>query len=175
ARTPGKLSKMLHLASLTSLAIPGIVLGLSYVLFFKGSLIYGSLAILILVNLVHFFASPYLMIYNTLAKINEHLEAVGQTLGVSRAKIIRDVIIPQSAATLGEMFCYFFVNSMMTISAVAFLATASTRPLSLMITSFEAQMMLECAAFIALMILAVNLLVRGIFALYKRKISREAT
>ena len=174
ARTPGKLSKTLHLASLTSLAIPGIVLGLSYVLFFKGSLIYGSLAILILVNLVHFFASPYLMIYNTLSKINEHLEAVGQTLGVSRTRIIRDVIIPLSGATLGEMFSYFFVNSMMTISAVAFLATAATRPLSLMITSFEAQMMLECAAFIALMILAVNLLVRGIFALYKKKLSREA-
>ncbi len=114
------------------------------------------------------------MIYNTLSKINEHLEAVGQTLGVSRARIIRDVIIPLSGATLGEMFSYFFVNSMMTISAVAFLATAATRPLSLMITSFEAQMMLECAAFIALMILAVNLLVRGIFALYKKKLSREA-
>ncbi|HPX92895.1 MAG TPA: ABC transporter permease subunit [Bacillota bacterium] len=172
ARSRGRLSKLLHLASLTSLAIPGIVLGLSYVLFFKGSLIYGTLAILILVNLVHFFASPYLMIYNTLSKINQHLEAAGQTLGVSRFSVIRDVIIPQTAGTLGEMFTYFFVNSMMTISAVAFLATAGTRPLSLMITSFEAQMMLECAAFIALLILTVNLVVRGLFAWNKKRIGR---
>ncbi|NLB50434.1 MAG: ABC transporter permease subunit [Clostridiaceae bacterium] len=174
ARTPGKLSKILHLVSLISLAIPGIVLGLSYVLFFKGSLIYGSLAILILVNLVHFFASPYLMIYNTLAKLNEHLEAVGQTLGVSRISIIRDVILPQAGGTLAEMFTYFFVNSMMTISAVAFLATAGTRPLSLMITSFEAQMLLECAAFIALLILTVNLLVKGLFTYYRSRKERSA-
>ena len=70
------------------------------------------------------------------------------------------------------MFTYFFVNSMMTISAVAFLATAGTRPLSLMITSFEAQMMLECAAFIALLILTVNLVVRGLFAWNKKRIGR---
>lgn len=174
ARTPGKLSKSLHLASMTSLAIPGIVLGLSYVLFFKGTFIYGTLAIIILVNLVHFFASPYLMIYNSLSKINENLEAVGQTLGISRTSIIKDVLIPQTKGTLGEMFVYFFVNSMMTISAVAFLATSSTRPLSLMITSFEATMLLECAAFISLLIMVVNLLVKGVFGLVKERGNREA-
>lgn len=165
ARTQGRGVRLLHLVSLTPLAIPGIVLGLSYVLFFKGTWLYGSLAILILANLVHFFASPYLMIYNSLSKINENLEAVGQTLGVGRGAIIRDVLIPQTRSTLGEMFVYFFVNSMMTISAVAFLANSRTRPLSLMITSFEATMMLECAAFVSLLILAVNLLVKGLFGL----------
>ena len=165
ARTQGRGVRLLHLVSLTPLAIPGIVLGLSYVLFFKGTWLYGSLAILILANLVHFFASPYLMIYNSLSKINENLEAVGQTLGVGRGAIIRDVLVPQTRSTLGEMFVYFFVNSMMTISAVAFLANSRTRPLSLMITSFEATMMLECAAFVSLLILAVNLLVKGLFGL----------
>ena len=155
------------------MAIPGIVLGLSYVLFFKGSWIYGSLAILILANLVHFFASPYLMIYNSLSKVNENLEAVGQTLGVSRGAIIRDVLIPLTRSTLGEMFVYFFVNSMMTISAVAFLASSRTRPLSLMITSFEATMMLESAAFVSLMILAANLLVKGCFSLAGRRPARS--
>ena len=173
ARSPGKSSRLLHLAAITPLAIPGIVLGLSYVLFFKGSWIYGSLAILILANLVHFFASPYLMIYNSLSKVNENLEAVGQTLGVSRGAIIRDVLIPLTRSTLGEMFVYFFVNSMMTISAVAFLASSRTRPLSLMITSFEATMMLESAAFVSLMILAVNLLVKGCFGLAGRRPARS--
>lgn len=172
ARTRGRLAKALHLASMTSLAIPGIVLGLSYVVFFKGTFIYGSLAILILVNLVHFFASPYLMIYNTLSKINGDLEDVGQTLGVGRLGIIRDVLIPQTRHTLAEMFTYFFVNAMMTISAVAFLATSATRPLSLMIPGLEAQMMLEGAAFISLVILSVNLLVKGLFGLAQKK--REA-
>ena len=71
ARTSSRITKFVHLIAITSLAIPGLVLGLSYVMTFKNSAIYGTIFILILVNLVHFFASPYLMIYNTFGKINE--------------------------------------------------------------------------------------------------------
>ncbi|MCL1814661.1 MAG: ABC transporter permease subunit [Treponema sp.] len=164
ARTPGKPSRILHLISITSLAIPGLVLGLSYVLFFKGSFIYGSLAMLILVNTIHFMASPYLMAYNSLGKINSNLEDVGRTLGVGRFRIIRDVLIPQTRLTILEMLSYFFVNSMMTISAVSFLSTVRNRPISLMITQFEAQLFLEGSAFVSLLILGCNLAVK--YAVY---------
>ncbi|GHV79876.1 phosphonate ABC transporter permease [Spirochaetia bacterium] len=160
ARTPGTSSKTLHLISITSLAIPGMVLGLSYVLFFKGSFLYGSLAMLILVNTVHFLASPYLMAYNSLGKLNANLEDVGLTLGVNRFFIIRDVLIPQTKLTIMEMVSYFFVNSMMTISAVSFLNTVRNKPVSLMITQFEAQLFLEGAAFISLLILGCNFVMK---------------
>ena len=160
ARTTGKSSRMLHLISITSLAIPGLVLGLSYVLFFKGTFIYGSLAMLILVNTIHFLASPYLMAYNSLGKINVNLEDVGRTLGVGRFRIIRDVLIPQTKLTIIEMFSYFFVNSMMTISAVSFLSTVRSRPVSLMINQFEAQLFLEGAAFVSILILGSNLIIK---------------
>ena len=52
ARMKSKVSKMLHLISITSAAVPGIVLGLSYVLVFKGSFIYGTIIILVMVNLI---------------------------------------------------------------------------------------------------------------------------
>jgi iron(III) transport system permease protein len=160
ARTPGKSSRLLHLISITSLAIPGLVLGLSYVLFFKGTFLYGTLAILILVNTTHFMASPYLMAYNSLGKFNENLEDVGRTLGVGRFFIARDVLIPQTSITILEMVSYFFVNSMMTISAVSFLNTIRNRPVSLMITQFEAQLFLEAAAFVSLLILGSNFFVK---------------
>ena len=161
ARTKGKSSRMLHLISITSLAIPGLVLGLSYVLFFKSTFLYGSLAILILVNIVHFMASPYLMAYNSLGKINSNLEDVGRTLGIGRFHIILDVLIPQSRQTILEMTSYFFVNSMITISAVSFLSTVRNRPVSLMINQFEAQLFLEGAAFISIVILGCNLLMKS--------------
>jgi len=164
ARTPGKSSRILHLISITSLAIPGMVLGISYVLFFKGSFFYGSLAILILVNTVHFLASPYLMAYNSLGKINANLENVGLSLGVNRFYIIRDVLIPQTRLTILEMFSYFFVNSMMTISAVSFLSSVRNMPVSLLITQFEAQLFLEGAAFVSILILGCNLIIK--FSVY---------
>ena len=167
ARMKSKLSRFLHLSSITSAAIPGLVLGLSYVLVFKGSFIYGTAAILVMVNIVHFISSPYLMMYNSLSKLNENLEGVGQTLGVGRVRMIKDVFLPQCKGTLTEMFSYFFVNSMMTISAVSFLATTANKPVSLMINQFESQMQLECAAVVSLAILVVNLLVKALARLAK--------
>ena len=169
ARMKSKLSRFLHLSSMTSAAIPGMVLGLSYVLVFKTTPIYGTVLVLILVNVVHFIASPYLMIYNSLSKINENLEGVAHAMGIKRACLIRDVLIPQCKYTLLEMFSYFFVNCMMTISAVSFLATTKNKPVSLMINQFEAQMQLECAAVISLMILGTNLIIKGIVHVIRKK------
>lgn len=173
ARVPSKSSAFLHLMSILSLAVPGIVLGLSYALSFKGTFLQGSAALLVLVNIVHFFSSPYLMIYNSFGKLNPNLEPVGATLGISRLRMIRDVLLPQTRETLLEMFSYFFVNSMMTISAVAFLATAKTKPISLMINQFEAQTLLEASAFVSLLILLSNLCVKGLIAVLRRRAARK--
>jgi len=169
ARMKSKLSRFLHLSSMTSAAIPGMVLGLSYVLVFNKTPIYGTVIVLVLVNMVHFIASPYLMVYNSLSKINENLEGVAHTMGIKRAYLIRDVLIPQCKYTLLEMFSYFFVNCMMTISAVSFLATTKNKPVSLMINQFEAQMQLECAAVVSLMILLTNLAVKGAIHILKTR------
>lgn len=169
ARMKSKLSRFLHLSSMTSAAIPGVVLGLSYVLVFNKTPIYGTIIILVMVNIIHFIASPYLMIYNSLSKINENLEEVAHTMYIDRAHMIRDVFIPQCKLTIFEMVSYFFVNCMMTISAVSFLATTANKPVALMINQFEAQMQLECAAVVSLMILVVNLLVKGVFHALKKK------
>ncbi|MBQ7125335.1 MAG: ABC transporter permease subunit [Clostridia bacterium] len=173
ARKPSKGARFLHLMSILSLAIPGIVLGLSYILFFGGSFIYGTLAILILANTVHFFSSPYLMIYNSIGKLNPNLEAVADSLGINRFWLVKDVILPQTKTTLAEMFSYFFVNSMMTISAVAFLATRKTKPISLVIPQFEAQLLLEASAFVSLLILASNLLMKLIIFIIKYTLSKR--
>ena len=165
ARSKKTFSTMaLHLISMVSLAIPGIVLGLSYVIFFKGSFIYGTLAILILVNMIHFFASPYLLAYNSLSVFNEKLEDVADVMGISRMRMLFDVYIPCTSETIVEVFSYVFVNCMVTISAVSFLANFKNMPLALMIPQFDAQSLIEATAFISIIILVVNgLLKLGVY------------
>ncbi len=175
ARMRTKTSKVLHLFAITSAAIPGVVLGLSYILVFKSSFIYGTLAILVMVNIIHFISSPYLMMYNSLSKLNENLEDVGHTLGISRFKIIRDVIVPQSIFTLFEMFSYFFVNSMMTISAVSFLAQTANKPAALLINQFKDQNQIEATAVVSLSILLINLIIKGIVYVVKRIANKRRT
>lgn len=168
ARMKSKVSKFLHLSAMTSAAIPGVVLGLAYVLAFKTTPMYGTIIILVMVNLVHFISSPYLMVYNSLSKINENLESVAQTLAINRLHMIKDVFVPMCKNTLFEMLTYFFVNCMITISAVSFLANTTNKPIALMINQFEAQMQLESAAVVSLMILIVNLIIKGTFHLLKQ-------
>ena len=147
-------------------------MGLSYVFAFKGTFIYGTLAILVFVNIIHFFASPYLLAYNTLGKVNKDLESVGATIGVSRIRILKDVIVPQTLGTILEMFSYFFVNCMVTISAVAFLATTLDMPLALLITDLDAQRLVECTAFVSLLILLTNIVMKIVIAGVKRLLCR---
>lgn len=167
------ISRAIHLLALTFMAIPGIVLGLSYVISYSGSAIYGTMMILIMVNVAHFMSSPYLMMYNSFGKMNENLEAVGQTLGIGRLRMIKDVFLPQNVGTVVEMFSYLFVNCMMTISAVSFLANTSTKPISLMITQFESQRQYECAAIVSLMILLANVLVKLAVAIIQGVLVRK--
>jgi ABC-type Fe3+ transport system, permease component len=169
ARSEGMLSKMLHFMSLLSMAIPGLVLGIAYVFCFKESIIYGSFAIIILVNLVHFFSSPYLIAYNSFNKITLNLEAVASTLKISKIKLIKDILIPQTYSTIIEMFIYFFVNSMITISAISFVSSYANRSIALAIPTFEAQMLMECSAVVSLMILGINLIMKWIIS-YIRKV-----
>ena len=109
------------------------------------------------------------MAYNALSKINKNFEDVGSTCGISNFKILKDVIIPNSFDTILEMLSYFFVNSMITISAVTFLFSVKTMPLSLLINQYEGQMMLEEAAIVSLLIFIFNLIVKLSVYLIKRK------
>lgn len=176
ARSKNSFSTMaLHLISMVSLAIPGVVLGLSYVLFFKGSILYGGIMILVLVNITHFFASPYLMAHNSLQQFNSNLEDVSITLGISKLKMLKDVYVPCTRATIVEMFSYMFVNSMVTISAVSFLSNFKTMPLSLLIPQFDSQSLIEATAFISILILVVNIILKlGVYLVKRYVLPKES-
>lgn len=160
--------KVLHFVSMLSLAIPGVVLGLAFVLSFNNLPIYGTIFILVLVNIVHFFSSPYLLAYNSLTKYNPNLEDVAQSLGISKLRMLLDVYVPCTVTTILEMYSYFFVNGLITISAVSFLINFRTTPLSLLIPQLESQSFVEGTALVSLLILVINLVEKGIVFLIKR-------
>lgn len=174
ARTGASMpNKLLHFISMLPLAIPGIVLGLSFVISFRKVPIYGTIFILVVVNIVHFFSSPYLLAYNSLSKFNSNLEDVADSLGISRIKMLLGVYIPSTRATIIEMYSYYFVNAMITISAVSFLINFRTMPLSLLIPQLESQSFIEGTALVSLLILMINLTEKGIAFFVKREVMKE--
>ena len=169
-RFDGWFGKALNFICLISLAIPGLVFGLGYVFFFSFSKgwFYGTMGILVAVNIVHFLATPYLMAKNALLKLNKNYETVGDTIGVSRARILVNVLVPNSVSTLIDMFSFFFINAMITISAVAFLCTFSNQPLSILINTYDKQGSYEMQAVISFIILIVNIIVKVVLSYLSR-------
>ena len=163
-------NRVLHFISMLPLAIPGVVLGLSYVMSFHKTPFYGTIVILVIVNIVHFFSSPYLMAYNTLTKFNPNLEDVAGSLGIGRLRMLVSVYLPSTVTTVVEMYSYFFVNAMITISAVSFLVNFRTMPLSLLIPQLESQSFIEGTALVSLLILLVNLALKAIAFFVKRRL-----
>ncbi|SIT72974.1 ABC transporter permease subunit [Edaphobacillus lindanitolerans] len=126
ARTPLRGRRVLDGASMVTNAVPGMVLGLAYLMLFSGSPLKGTLIILVLCNLAHFFTTPYLMAKNAFSKMPPSYEKTGELLGDSWTRTVFRVLVPNSGATLTAMFGYYFINSMVTISGVIFLVSADT-------------------------------------------------
>ncbi len=163
----GILGKILNFLAMASIAIPGIVLGIGYIFIFQGTngFFYGTVAIIVAVNVAHFLGSPFIMAKNCLSKINKDYEIVGNTLGLNRFRVFFKVLIPSSIGTIIEMFSYFFLNSMITISAVAFLSTYKTQPLAVLITTYERTGNYEMQAVVSFIIILINLVFKGCTAI----------
>ena len=133
--------------------------------------LHNTFLIVIIANIIHFIASPFLLASNALKKVNSNYEVVAKTCNISLFKIIKDVIIPCTKGTILEMFSYFFINSMITISAVAFLYCSNTMPLSLLINKYEGNLMLGEAAIVSLIILIINFVIKLIvYVVNKREV-----
>ena len=89
--------------------VPGMVLGLSYLLLFNGSSLKGTFLIIVLCNIVHYFTTPYLMAKNSLAKMNPSWETTGELLGDSWFKTDLSGCSSNSASTVIEMFSYYLL------------------------------------------------------------------
>ncbi|MFR6185479.1 MAG: ABC transporter permease subunit [Lawsonibacter sp.] len=67
---------------------------------------------------------PYLMMKNALSKMNAGWETTAMLMGDSWLKTILRVVTPNALSSLIEVFSYYFINSMVTISALIFIAGA---------------------------------------------------
>ena len=118
--------KCVEVMAMITNTIPGMVLGLAYLFVFSGSFLQGTLAILVLCNVIHYFSTPYLMMKASLSKLNASWETTAMLMGYSWIKTVARVVTPNVLPTILEVFGYYFVNAMVTISAVIFIAGART-------------------------------------------------
>lgn len=172
------LRQSVHLFSILPMAVPGMVLGLAYIFFFNHpanplNILYGTLAILILNTLIHFYTVCHLTSMTALKQLDPEFESVGASLKVPFWRTYTRVTLPVSLPAVLDISVYLFVNAMTTVSAVVFLYGPDTRLASVSVLHLDEAGYFASAAAMAVLILltsmAVKLLHAGVTFVLLRK------
>lgn len=155
-----------YFLSILPLALPGMVIGLAYIFFFNNPSnpfhgMYGTIWILILANVIHFFAVGFITATSALKKLDPEFEQAAESMGVSQTKLLWRVTIPVCMPAIVEMAVYFFINSMVTISAVVFLYAADFKLASVSIINMDDAGDVAPAAAMSVLIVFLNIIARA--------------
>jgi iron(III) transport system permease protein len=122
---------LIHLLAMLSMAVPGLVLGLGYIMFFNHpgnplGFLYATMPLLVLSVIVHYYTSSHLTAVTALKQIDDEFEAVSASLKVPFYKTFFRVTLPVCLPALLDIARYYFVVSMATLSGVVFLYSPDT-------------------------------------------------
>jgi iron(III) transport system permease protein len=113
-------------ATMLSFAIPGTVIGVSYILAFNVPPIEmtGTAIILVVCNVFRNMPVGVRAGMASMAQIDGHLDEASATLGAGGATTLRRVLLPLLKPAIVAALVYSFVRAMTTVSAVIFLVSA---------------------------------------------------
>ena len=162
-----------RLLAAVPMGVPGMVLGLGYILFFNDpanplSGIYGTLTILVLSTVVHYYTSSHLTAVTALKALDNEFESVSASLKVPFYKTFFRVTVPVCLPAILDIGRYMFVNAMVTISAVVFLYSADTQLASVAILNLDEAGEIGPAAAMATLIVATSTAICLIYAVLTR-------
>lgn len=157
--------------ALVTNTIPGMVIGLAFLFTFSGTPLQNTFPLMILCNIVHYFSTPYLMLKNSLSKMNAGWETTAMLMGDTWTKTILRVVTPNAASSLIEVFSYYFISAMVTISALVFIAGARTMVLTTKIKQLQYINKYNEVFVLSLLILVTNLVAKAVFAWLARRLA----
>lgn len=184
-----RVKRAVYFLTIAPMAIPGTVVGLAYILFFNArsfpipftdyaiinpfNPLYGSIGILVIVNIIHYFSVPFVTASTALKRLDGEFETVSDSLRVPFYKTLFKITVPMSAGAILEMAVYFFVNSMITVSAVVFLYTPAFKLASVAILNVRDAGDIAEAAAMSMVVFGINIVIRLIYEFVKVRVQRK--
>ena len=160
-------------SALVTNTVPGMVVGIAYLMVFSGSAVANTIFIIVISNIIHYFATPYLMSKNALSKMNLGWETTAGLLGDSWFTSLRRIVVPNSFFTLIEVASFYFISAMVTISAVIFISGAKTMVLTTKIVELQHFARFDEIFILSLMILLTNIGALMLFAIVRHIYSKR--
>ncbi|MCJ1657258.1 ABC transporter permease subunit [Staphylococcus sp. NRL 18/288] len=174
-RTRIKGRRTMNVVSLIANTVPGMILGLSYLVFFKNSSIKNTFLIIIISIIVHYYTTPFLLAKNALEKLNPSWDISSSLMKDKWYETVFKVVVPNMKKTIIEMMNYYFINAMVTISGVIFLVATATQLVATEINQLQHFNRFIDIFILSILICITNIVVRGLasFVLYSQRKREE--
>ncbi|MBW7964258.1 putative 2-aminoethylphosphonate ABC transporter permease subunit [Bradyrhizobium sp. BR 10261] len=156
--------------ALLPLAVPGLVLGLGYIFFFNNpanplNFIYGTMAILVICTISHFYSVSHLTAVTALKQIDQEFETVSASLKVPFWRTFMRVTLPVCLPAVLDIAMYLFVNAMTTVSAVVFIYAPHTTLAAIAVLNMDDAGDVAPAAAMAMVVFATAAVTRASYML----------
>jgi iron(III) transport system permease protein len=166
-RGADRLRPPIQLQAMMPMAVPGLVLGIGYILFFNHpanplGFLYGTMTILVVCTVIHFYSSSHLTAITALKQLDNEFESVSASLKVPFYRTFWRVTVPVCLPAIVDIARYYFVNAMTTISAVVFLYSPKTTLAAISILHLDEAGNVGGAAAMASLIVATSAVVTAL-------------
>ena len=124
------------------LAVPGLVLGLSYVVFFNARAnplepLLGTLLLMAIGTLVHYYTVCHLTAVAALKQLDREFESVSESLKVSLFRTFLRVTAPICMPAILEIAGFLFLAAMASVSVLIFIYAPDTRVASVAVVNIN--------------------------------------
>jgi iron(III) transport system permease protein len=171
----------LYLLSVIPAAIPGMVMGLGYILIFNtrflnlDDLLYGKALLIVINTVVCNFTLGTLSSISNLKNIDNSMDEAATSLGADIVRNFMKIILPLSRVSFMSNLIYYFMRSMVTISAVIFLISPDVHLAAVSVVNLEKDGKEGSSSAMATLIILSVGVVLGLFALaFRKKKARPA-
>ena len=167
--------RSLYLLSVMPAAIPGLVMGLGYILAFNKPyyFFYGTPLIIVINIVICNFTLGILSSISNLRNIDSSIEEASISLGGDTLRTFFKIIFPLSRVAFFQNFIYFFMRSMTTISAVIFLVSATVHLAAIEIIMLDNDGWTASANAMSTCIIVIVLISLGILHIVNKKTGRQ--
>jgi iron(III) transport system permease protein len=162
--------RVLEVLLMTPFAVPGTLLGISYILAFNKPplLIVGTAAIIVINYIIRELPVGLETGAASLRQIDPAIEEAAQDLGADMSKVFTSVVLPLIRPAFLTSMSYTFVRSMTAVSAVIFLISARWYHLTVQIYNFSENLRFGLASVLSTVLIIIVLGAFGVMQLVVR-------
>ena len=163
--------RLLEALLMTPFALPGTLIGISYILAFNRPplLIVGTGAIIVINYVVRELPVGIEGGVASLRQIDPSIEEAAQDLGANSAVVFKTIVLPLIRPAFLSSLSYTFVRAMTAVSAIIFLISAKWNHLTVLILNFSENLRFGYASVLSTVLIIIVLAVFGLMRLIVRK------